>query len=206
MRAASVERAEVADRDCWGMRCRCINARLGRSQQAEKVGHRLAIGDGLHQGTGRVPWATASILSRKSCKVRTLGFLGVFGVFNAVAGEALSVCAGRGDAAIAFAFARAGTPKRPCGSGLSGCPSPSPRLRRGSPPSPGALSGSSIRLTPSAQTKFVREAGEGDGRASARRQGACCPLAIPWQRLAPLLPPHPDPLPRGERGLSLTGG
>ncbi|NUB04540.1 hypothetical protein GBZ48_35705 [Azospirillum melinis] len=127
-----------------------------------------------------MPRATASISSRKSCKVRILGFPDVFGVFNAAAGEALSVCAGRGDAAIAFAFARAGTRKRPCGSGLSGCPSPSPRLRRGSPPSPGA--------------------GEGDGRASARRQGACCPFAIPWQRLAPLLPPHPDPLPRGERG------
>jgi len=51
-------------------------------------------------GTGRVPWATASISSRNSCKVRMVGLPGVFGV---VVGKAHLICALRGDAATAFA-------------------------------------------------------------------------------------------------------
>jgi len=55
------------------------------------------------------------------------------------------------------------------GEGLSGVvrnpcpdrPSPFPPLRGRPLPPPGALGGSSIRLTPSAQTSFAREAGEG---------------------------------------------
>ncbi|KAA0585929.1 hypothetical protein FZ942_35150 [Azospirillum lipoferum] len=64
---------------------------------------------------------------------------------------------------------------KPCGSGFLGFPSPSPL--RGSPPSPGALSGSTIRLTPSAQTKFVREAGEG---ICCRGRGDSVPFARVW--------------------------